>query len=614
VANRKLGKYDILERLGRGGMAEVYRGYHANLDRYVAIKVLHAFLADDPEFKSRFLREAQNVARLKHPNIVQVYDFDYDSEGESYYMVMELIEGSTLKERLTQGAENGQEIPFLECLRIIRESASALAYAHKSSMIHRDVKPANLMIDRDNRIVLTDFGIAKIVVGSQFTASGGMVGTPAYMAPEQGLGEAGDERSDLYSLGVILFQLLTGQLPYDAEAPLAIILRHLNAPIPSVRDFNPAYPESIDLLIKRLLAKDAEDRYQTANDLIVDLERIERGEDIDVPKALIRSASLLADHDTARITPPPYRTSIELPSLYPPRRRFPMWLVGGITAGIILVGGYWLGMANGVFPILAFLASPTPTLTPTITLTPTATPTSTSTLTPTATLSPTPTLTPTATPTNTVTSTSTATLTSTLTPSITSSPTPTLTYTPTQTPTQTPTVTPSTTPTATPTRTLTPTTTASPTITLTPTLDLTQTLVAATQFWEMQTVTTAACDFKYQVVDQNPIDNDYYTADTDYERAITLLNTGNCAWERNTAFVFIRDEDFDARPIFLRERVNPSEDIILCFQGKTPQIGGIHAGTWELRTPGQIRIGEPLVISVNVFESDNPRVIKVCSE
>lgn len=588
-------------------MAEVYRGYHANLDRYVAIKVLHAFLADDPEFKGRFLREAQNVARLKHPNIVQVYDFDFDTEGESYYMVMELIEGSTLKERLTQGAESGQEIPFLECLRIIREAASALAYAHKTGMIHRDVKPANLMIDRDNRVVLTDFGIAKIVVGSQFTASGGMVGTPAYMAPEQGLGEAGDERSDLYSLGVILFQLLTGQLPYDAEAPLAIILRHLNSPIPSVRDFNPAYPDSVDRLIRRLMAKDAEDRYQNANDLIADLERIERGEDIETPKALAEIPTSPSEHDTVSgITTS--RTTIELPPLYPPRRRFPMWLAGGITAGIILVGGYWLGMTNGVFPALAFLASPTPSLTPTITQTPTLT------LTPTSTHTPTDTPTSTATPTDTDTPTLTATLTPTTTPSITPSPTDTPTYTPTLTPTHTPTITPSATSTATPTATLTPTPTETPTITLTPTPDLTQTLVAATQFWEMQTVTTAACDFKYQIVDQTPIDSDYYTANTDYERAITLLNTGNCAWERNTAFVFIRDEDFDARPIFLRERVNPSEDIVLCFQGKTPRTGGIHRGIWELRTPGQIRIGEPLIISVNVFESNSPRAIKVCSQ
>ena len=169
MAKRQLGKYEVLERLGRGGMAEVYRGYHANLDRYVAVKVLHAFLADDPEFKDRFHREAQNVARLKHPNIVQVYDFDFDPEGESYYMVMEMVDGPTLKDRLFEISEEGKLLPYEETLRIVREAASALAYAHSRNMIHRDVKPANLMLDHDERVVLTDFGIAKIVTGVHFT-------------------------------------------------------------------------------------------------------------------------------------------------------------------------------------------------------------------------------------------------------------------------------------------------------------------------------------------------------------------------------------------------------------------------------------------------------------
>src|SRR5579859_3857144 len=208
VVKKQLGKYEIIERLGRGGMAEVYKAYHASLERYVAIKLLHPFLADDPEFKERFEREARNVAKLRHPNIVQVYDFEYDEPSESYYMVMELIEGHTLKERLTELHEHGERMPLPELIQVTRSAAAALAYAHARSMIHRDVKPGNLMIDSDGRIVLTDFGIAKIVTGIQFTASGGMVGTPAYMAPEQGLGDQGDERADLYSLGVILYQMV----------------------------------------------------------------------------------------------------------------------------------------------------------------------------------------------------------------------------------------------------------------------------------------------------------------------------------------------------------------------------------------------------------------------
>ncbi|MCD4687141.1 MAG: protein kinase, partial [Anaerolineae bacterium] len=270
MSRKKLGKYEIIERIGRGGMAEVYRAYHASLDRYVAIKLLHAFLADDPEFKDRFENEARNVAKLRHPNIVQVYDFEYDREGDSYYMVMEFINGPTLKEQLfDQGA--GANLPIAETVRIVRSSAEALAYAHQRSMIHRDVKPANLMLDEDGRLVLTDFGIAKIVTGAQFTASGGMVGTPAYMAPEQGLGEAGDERSDIYSLGVILYQLMTGKLPFDADTPLAIILKHVNEPLPDPQSIAPDIPDAINAIILKALEKDPTKRYQTAIKLAQDL-------------------------------------------------------------------------------------------------------------------------------------------------------------------------------------------------------------------------------------------------------------------------------------------------------------------------------------------------------
>src|SRR5258708_22139994 len=239
-------------------MAEVYKAYQGSLDRYVAIKLLHPFLADDPEFKDRFEREARNVARLRHPNIVQVYDFEYDAESESYYMVMELIDGQTLKDRLTSIGK--QLLPISETLRIMREATEALAYAHARSMIHRDVKPANLMIDSDGRVVLTDFGIAKIVTGIQFTASGGMVGTPAYMAPEQGLGEQGDERSDLYSLGVILFQMCTGHLPYDAESPLAVILKHMNESVPVPHEINPNVPTPLPNIMLKPLATHAQAR------------------------------------------------------------------------------------------------------------------------------------------------------------------------------------------------------------------------------------------------------------------------------------------------------------------------------------------------------------------
>ncbi len=631
MANRKLGKYEITERLGRGGMAEVYRGYHANLDRYVAIKVLHAFLADDPEFKNRFEKEARNIARLKHPNIVQVYDFDYDTASESYYMVMELVEGPTLKDRLFKVSEQGKKLPIAESLRIVREAASALAYAHAQSMVHRDVKPGNLMLDRDQRVVLTDFGIAKIVKGAQFTATGGMVGTPAYMAPEQGLGEPGDERSDLYSLGVILYQLMTGQLPYDAETPLAVILKHLNEPIPSARARNPDVPEDVDQIIMRLLSKDPATRYQNALELIADLERVERGEPLGMalhfePPLPTPTGDTPVVPPTAPVlaVPPPAEppsggsgVPAPLPSAAggaPPRRRLPTWLWIGSLLLILLAGyvGFAIGTGRGFFPALGFVASPTATATltatdtptPTDTATPSGTPTSTSTATPSATATSTPTVTSTPTSTNTPpptmtpTSTGSATPTPTVTP--TNTPTPTATLTDTLTPSNTPTPTPTYTPTLTPTRT--PTITLTPSITTTPTPNITLTVIQLTAMLQIQTATTAACDFNYEIIDQKPADGDYIATGSDYVRQITFRNTGTCPWERNTSLTFVSGESLNAGPrIFIRQRVAVGEEYVLSFEGKIPANGGRLTGMWELRTPGLIPIGKPITISVQAF-------------
>jgi serine/threonine-protein kinase len=578
VANRKLGKYEIIERLGRGGMAEVYRAYHPNLDRYVAIKVLHAFLADDPEFKTRFEREAQNVAKLKQSHIVQVYDFEFDAEGESYYMVMELVEGPTLKERLVELAEQDRLMPLDEAVKIVREAAEALAYAHSRNMIHRDVKPANLMLDQDNRVVLTDFGIAKIVTGVQFTASGGMVGTPAYMAPEQGLGEAGDERSDLYSLGVILFQLVTGTLPYEADTPLATILKHLHEPTPSARSRNPDVPEAIDRIIAKAMAKEPEDRYQTAAQLIADLDKAMRGE----PLEELPAEPVEQEYDTL-LLPQAEKPAEPSGTGAPPRKRTPWWVWGGIV-GAVLIGGYLLGTANGVFPpLMAFLASATPTATNTATLTSTASPTLTNT--------PAPTDTPSRTPTNTAAPTETATRTPTNRPSRT----PTVSRTPSPTTTRTPS------PTAT--STWTPTITLTPSVTFTASPDVTLTLVQATVVAQIQTATVAACDYDYEIVEQNPNEELQVRAGSAYRRVITLRNTGTCHWERNTALVHVEGESFDAGPVILiRERVEVGEEYDLVFEGRTPSAGGgLLTGIWELRTPGQIRIGDPLPINVRVF-------------
>lgn len=269
-----LGRYELQSRLGRGGMAEVYRAYQPSLDRLVAIKILHPFLGEDPEFKARFEREARSVAQLRHQNIVHVYDFEFDADRDLYYMVMEYIDGPTLRTRLHELEENDERMPVAESARIIHRLAGAVAYAHSRGMAHRDIKPANVMLDSDNRIVLTDFGIARMVSGPNMTASGSLVGTPAYMSPEQGLGQIGDHRSDIYSLGVVFYQMLTGVMPYDADTPIAVVLKHVNDPLPPPRDINPDIPESLERILYRALEKAPEDRYQTADEFISDLEAV----------------------------------------------------------------------------------------------------------------------------------------------------------------------------------------------------------------------------------------------------------------------------------------------------------------------------------------------------
>lgn len=579
MKNRKLGKYEIIERLGRGGMAEVYRAYHASLDRFVAVKVLHSFLSDDPEFKARFEKEAQNIAKLRHPNIVQVYDFEYDPESESYYMVMELIEGTTLRDMLySDSEEHGTAVSLPEVLRITRESAAALSYAHQRNMIHRDVKPANLMIDarEEKRVVLTDFGIAKLMTGAQFTVSGGMIGTPAYMAPEQGMGESGDERSDLYALGVIMYQMLTGDLPYDGDTPLALMLSHMNDPIPSVLLTNPHLPPAVDKVLQKMLAKTPEERYQSAESLIDALEILEKS-----PSRLDPATMVLPKVPAKSADADPLRTiAFDDPVVLNPPSRM-RWVLPLLLLFIILIGGgYAAGIAAGQWPAPSFIAAliATPTETPSPTPTASETPTSTPTHTPTETPTDTPTLTET--PTDTATSTASAEATENVV----------------LVPTSSEARTESATPTAS--STLTPTSF----ITSTPTPNLTLTAAIA------RTKTLAACRFDYAVVEQDPPDGaegGYKRTNDPYTREITLLNTGTCPWLPNSSLSFVEGENFNSEPrIWIREVVEPGDTTLLLFEGTLPSKGAATpiSGTWQLKTPEQINIGEPMIISVLVFD------------
>ncbi len=276
LTGKTLGSYRVLEPLGRGGMAEVYKGYHPLLDRYVAIKVLLPHLVKDSSFAERFQREAAAVARLRHPNIVQVHDFGIH-DGVTY-MVMEYIQGQTLKDRLTALRIRGERLTAREVLLLTKELASALDHAHANGLVHRDVKPANILLreteSAGSEAILTDFGIAKMLEGVQFTETGLSMGTPDYMSPEQASGAAITPQTDVYALGIVVFEMLTNQLPFRADTPAAMLLKHLNTEPPSPRTIDPNVPAAVDYVLFRALAKRAYDRWGSAGEFARALEQV----------------------------------------------------------------------------------------------------------------------------------------------------------------------------------------------------------------------------------------------------------------------------------------------------------------------------------------------------
>jgi serine/threonine-protein kinase len=246
-------------------MATVYHAYDPRFKREVALKVLPRQFLHDPTFRARFEREAQTVAGLEHPAIVPVYDFG--EEDGQLYLVMRYLPGGSLTDRLKQGP-----LPYEETVRIITILAAALDEAHRQGIIHRDLKPDNILFDQRDDPYLTDFGIAKLSTGSgQITTGGLIVGTPAYMSPEQASDEEIDHRSDIYALGIITFQTLTGQLPFQATTPVVLLMKHMTEPVPRIRAFNPKLPVGYDTVLTKALAKNRDDRYATALDLAVAL-------------------------------------------------------------------------------------------------------------------------------------------------------------------------------------------------------------------------------------------------------------------------------------------------------------------------------------------------------
>lgn len=268
VHMKKIGKYQLISELGQGGMAQVYLAKHPRLNRQVAIKVIREELAKQGEFWVRFQEEAQSVAALHHSNIMQIYDFDISDEQQAY-MVMEFVDGSSLRELFKQRRD---DFSLEQSLRIVSDLGRALGYAHGLGIVHRDVKPANVMVAKNGRIVLADFGLAQMVSAPNPHDLGGVRGTPNYMAPEQGKGEAVDGRADIYALGIILFEMVTGELPFHGTSTAQIILRHIHTPPRDPKEINPTVPSWLAQVILKCLAKTPSERFATAEELVDRLE------------------------------------------------------------------------------------------------------------------------------------------------------------------------------------------------------------------------------------------------------------------------------------------------------------------------------------------------------
>jgi eukaryotic-like serine/threonine-protein kinase len=323
TAGARLGRYEIVEQIGRGGMATVYKALQTGLDRYVALKVLPAHLAGDPQFGERFQREAVLIANLRHPNILTI--FDYGSDDGYTYIVSELVEGGTLSQRL------GRPLGTARASALLAPIADALDYAHERGIVHRDVKPSNILLAADGRPVLSDFGIARMLDNSSgLTLVGKVVGTPAYMAPEQARGQPADSAVDRYALGVVAYQVLVGRVPFVAETTQAMLYAQVSQPPPPPRGLNPAIGVRAEAALLRMLAKSPGERFPTAHAFLAALSAGETWTAVDDPVTIHRRAdggpTVATEWPAARPArlgqPPAADTRPVPPATEPPRGPF----------------------------------------------------------------------------------------------------------------------------------------------------------------------------------------------------------------------------------------------------------------------------------------------------
>jgi len=363
------GRYRIDALLGQGGMSAVYKATDPNLKRVVAIKLIHAHLSGDNQFIKRFEEEAAAVASLRHPNIVQVFDFNVD-EG-TYYMVLEFLPGETLQDRLKRLSDEKRLFSIEESIQYTLNICDALGYAHSRGMVHRDIKPANIMLDIHNQAILMDFGIVKIVGGDSHTATGAVVGTARYMSPEVIRAEVPDERADIYSLGVTLYEMLSGRAPFMADSAMTLMMMHLNDPVPDPRSLRADVPQALVEVLIKAMAKNRNDRFRTAADFSAALKDVlsaRDGRTITAPVAAVAAASTLfapapapvvsqpTQYDTPSPVHPPSRTGYTPPqSAAAPKKKAgsKLWIIGVLVAvflcAVLVVGGGGAYVLSGQF-------------------------------------------------------------------------------------------------------------------------------------------------------------------------------------------------------------------------------------------------------------------------
>lgn len=350
------GRYRIEAELGHGGMATVYKAADPNLRRVVAIKLIHPHISSNPDFIRRFEAEATVVAQLRHANIIQVFDFNHD--GDIYYIVFEFVPGETLQAQLHRLNQAGRQMEMEQLLKIATTIGDALGYAHSRNIIHRDIKPANVMLNVQGEAILTDFGIVKIMGGTQHTATGAVLGTARYMSPEQIRGQRVDLRSDIYSYGNMLYEMVGGRPPFNADSAMTLMMMHINDPVPDVRQIRPGVSSQLVAVINKAMAKDPNQRYQTMAELLHDLQRIQAGGV--APAAAASAGKTLLDADltdllepeSAENDPSPYLPQSEKPvsasqppattTAAPKQNRTMFWGIGLLALAAIVVVGFFV--------------------------------------------------------------------------------------------------------------------------------------------------------------------------------------------------------------------------------------------------------------------------------